>query len=225
MAASRDRLFNSPRVRAALHLGQVTPLSPPLTQPWGWEKGESCLALRQQQQAAEIKELKIWGNDFKASAKRWHDETTKTIIGISKVCTPLRNIFHLKNFTLMRVLQSSAALLKAACVFSWLRPNGILPWLSESGKQSSHWGSRPCGHSCGTDPLSLLWLRSSHGLLWSGSLRCPRQPDSTENSASPLVAGSSSWMPHVQCFVSDLHAEIFFLFVCCETCLALFCNH
>lgn len=112
MAASRDRLFNSPRVRAALHLGQVTPLSPPLTQPWGWEKGESCLALRQQQQAAEIKELKIWGNDFKASAKRWHDETTKTIIGISKVCTPLRNIFHLKNFTLMRVLQSSAALLK-----------------------------------------------------------------------------------------------------------------
>lgn len=114
---------------------------------------------------------------------------------------------------------------KAACVFSWLRPNGILPWLSESGKQSSHWGSRPCGHSCGTDPLSLLWLRSSHGLLWSGSLRCPRQPDSTENSASPLVAGSSSWMPHVSCFVSDLHAEIFFLFVCCETCLALFCNH
>lgn len=37
---------------------------PSLPRPSGWEKGESCLASCQQQQAAEIKELKIRGNDF-----------------------------------------------------------------------------------------------------------------------------------------------------------------
>lgn len=113
-----------------------------------------------------------------------------------------QNIFYFKISTLMRVLKkSNSALLKAACVFSWLRPNGILPWLSKSGKHSSHWGSGLCGHSCGTDPHSLVWPMSCCGCgpvtvcCGQGLHIRPGQPDSLENLASPLVAGAGKKMP------------------------------